>query len=188
PASTEPRRESRLQAGLLTALLLWCGVCAGASPLNQTWFIIRQDRFWVVKKPTSDLALLRSTGRWIATRVAPDQTLLTQDLYLAVEARRRVPSGFEMGPFGYFPELSDEAAARHHVLSRARLRAEISSGASPLAAFSGYGLALAAPAMTAVPEDERAELQALLSARYTPIRTVPDFGQEHTLLTLWGLR
>ncbi len=187
PRPRDACRETPLQAALLAVLLAWSTLCAGASPINQEWFVIRQDRFWIVRKQQPDLALLRQTGRWIRERLPEGRPLLTQDVYLAVEARRRVPPGFEMGPFGYFPELDDDKAARCHVLNRAGLRAALTAGEAPLAAFSGYGLAIAAPALTPLPPQERAALTALLETRYRQVRTVPDFGQGHTTLTIWEL-
>lgn len=169
----------------LAALLLWCALCAGASPLNQEWFIIRQDRFWPVPKPASDLARLRQLGAELRALVPADQPLLTQDAYLAVEAQRRLPHGFEMGPFGYFPDLDDESARRQHVLSRGLMLAALRDGTAPIAAFSGYGLALGAPEMNELPAAEQAALRAALAERYAPLRTIENFGQAHTPLLIW---
>jgi hypothetical protein len=59
--------------------------------------------------------------------------LLTQDTYLAVEAGRRVPAGFELGPFGYFPDLDDATAARCHVLNRAGMLQALRQTDAPVA-------------------------------------------------------
>ena len=77
-------------------------VTSFASPLTQEWFVVRQDRFWAVRKQRPDLALLRMTARDIRALAEKDSVLLTQDTYLAVETGMRVPAGFEMGPFSYF--------------------------------------------------------------------------------------
>ena len=79
---------------LAGTLLAWAALGAGTSTLNEEWMIVGKDRFWVVRKAQPDLALLRATARDIAARVPPETYLLTQDIYLAVEAGRRVPPGF----------------------------------------------------------------------------------------------
>ncbi len=170
---------------VLAGLWLWASVTAFASPLNQDWFVIRQDRFWVVTKPQPDLVQLRQVARWIRSHAALTDRLLTQDTYLAVETGLQVPEGFEMGPFGYFPELPDAQAQALHVLNRSRLLAALEAGEAPLAAFSGYGLAIGAPAMTELPAEAQRELRDALARRYALIGTIGDFGQGHTALELW---
>ncbi len=176
-----PRMTSAVMAGLL----LLAAVAAVSSPINQEWFVIGQDRFWVRTKPRSDLARLREAAEWVRQHCPPDKPLLTQDAYLAVQAQRSVPRGFEMGPFGYYPELPTEQALRFRVLNRELLREALSSGEAPVAAFSGYGMALAAPAMTPVPDAERNSFFALLEQKYERAAVVPYFGQNHTELILW---
>ncbi len=183
----------RVTTAALRPALAWVAVAGAAlaaisSPMNQEWFILRQDRFWVVKRTQSDLAKLRETGRWIRANSPADKPLLTQDIYLAVEAQRRVPVGLEMGPFGYFPELDNATAARCHVLNRGGMLKMLSETDAPLAAFSGYALAIGAPAMCELPHGDRAQLWQAVMDRYERIRTVPDFGQGATTLELWRLR
>ncbi|MGI6496761.1 MAG: hypothetical protein ACOX5G_11895 [Kiritimatiellia bacterium] len=181
-------RDGRALPAALGALWLWACIAAAASPICQDWVLLRQDRFWSVTKKTSDLALLREVGARIRKETPPDVPLLTQDAYIAVEADRLLPSGFEMGPFGYFPALSDEDAAALHVLNRAGLETLLLESPSRLAVFSGYGLAIGAPSMAELPIEEQRELRALLETRYRPVATIPDFGQGHTTLGIWELR
>jgi hypothetical protein len=175
-------------ATVVWSVVLAAGLAAFASPINQEWFVIRQDRFWVVTKPQSDLALLRRVGRWIREATPPDKPLLTQDVYLAVEAGRRVPAGFEMGPFGYFPKLDDAQADTCHVLNRAGLERALATTDAPVAAFSGYALSIGAPSMRELPATEQHALWQVVARRYDRLECVPDFGQDHTALTLWRLR
>lgn len=172
------------ELAVLSTLLLMVFLAAGASPRTQDWFVYGQDRFWVRLKPASDLARLREAGRWIRERTAPGETVLTQDAYLAVEAERPLPAGFEMGPFSLFPGLNDSEAERFHVLTPGLLRKRIENSAAPVAALSGYGFALAAPRMRPLDEATRRELIDTLLQRYRPVRVVPDFGQQYTELTL----
>ena len=185
PANSDTVIEGRRQRVLVAVLLAWAALGAGTSTLNEEWMIVGKDRFWVVRKSQPDLALLRATGREIAAQVPPEAYLLTQDTYLAVEARRRVPPGFEMGPFSYFPELGDADAQRYHVLNARRLATTLAAGQAPVIALSGYGLALAAPVMTPVPEPQIAAFLEIIGRRYRLDRTIEHFGQAHTPLKIW---
>jgi hypothetical protein len=159
-----------------------------ASPLSQEWFVVRMDRFWVVRKPMADLALLRMTARDVRALAEKDEVLLTQDVYLAVEAGMRVPEGFEMGPFSYFPALGDEAAARYHVMNKKRLTALLASAPCGVAAFSGYGLAIRSPVMDAVPQEDTQLFLSLLGRNYDRVQEVADFGQNCTTLQIMKRR
>jgi hypothetical protein len=180
-------------SAVLRPALAWVAVAGAAmaafsSPINQEWFVLRQDRFWVVKRTPSDLAKLQQVGKLIRESSPPDRPLLTQDTYLAVEAQRRVPAGFEMGPFGYFPDLDDATAARCHVLNRVGMLRTLRQTDAPLAAFSGYALAIGAPAMRELPDDAQAELWQAVADRYDRIESIADFGQGATKLGIWRLR
>ena len=159
-----------------------------SSPLAQEWFVVRQDRFWVVRKAMPDLALLRMTARDVRALAEKDEVLLTQDAYLAVETGMRVPEGLEMGPFSYFPGLGDEAAARYHVMNKNRLAALLASAPCSVAAFSGYGLAIRSPVMDAVPQEDGQLFLSLLGRNYDRVQEVPDFGQNCTTLQIMKRR
>jgi len=159
-----------------------------ASPLPQEWLVVRQDRFWTVRKPVSDVAQLRAVARDVRALAGSDDRLLTQDLYLAVEAGKRVPEGLEMGPFSYFPALSDADAVRFHVMNRARLCALLESAPCTVAAFSGYGLAIRSPVMDEVPQKDAQHFLSLLGKHYDLVQEVPDFGQHSTTLQVMKRR
>jgi hypothetical protein len=171
--------------------LFWVAACLLASlgsPLAQEWFVVRQDRFWPVRKTMPDLALLRQTAREVRALAGGDGLLLTQDTYLAVEAGMRVPEGLEMGPFSYFPELDDAEAARFHVMNAGRLEALLASAPATVAAYSGYGFAIRSPVMDEVPAAERHRFLSLLGKNYDDVREIPDFGQNGTTLQLMKRR
>ena len=159
---------------------------AATSPFCESWLVLRKDRFWVEKKSTPDLAALRETAREIDATLPPGVPLLTQDAYLAVECGRPVPPGFEMGPFGYFAELSGEEATRHHVLNRDLALQAIRSGKYPVIALSGYAFTMSAPELKKN-DAERAEIDRDIAKLYRLERIVPDFGQEHTPLHIWRI-
>ena len=163
-------------------------LAAFASPLAQEWFVHGQDRFWVVRKPMPDLALLRLTARDVRALAEEDRLLLRQNTYLAVEAGMRVPDGLEMGPFSYFPELGDEDAQRFHVMNTRRLSELITSASCRVAAFSGYGLAVRAPVMDEVPHAERQMFFSKVGKYYDRVQEVPGFGQNGTTLQIWKRR
>ncbi len=169
----------------LRALTLATALLALASPLLMEWIVIRQDRLWFERKPQPDLLALRAVGRDLRALIPPGQPLLTQDAYIAVEARRNVTAGLEMGPFSLFPGLSDELARRHHVHTVDTLANLLRRGDAPWAATSGYSFAIAAPGTGRLDEADRQTLLDALASAYEPISTRPDFGQGHTTLTLW---
>ena len=163
---------------------LAAGLVSFSSPLLQEWAAYAPDRFWSRKKEMTDLAKLRRAGRELRALDPQGTTLLTQDLYLAVETGRTVPPGLEMGPFSYFPDLSDEEARAVHVLNRDGMARLVDAAPCTAAAFSGYGFAIAAPTCAQVPPEERTRLFDLLRARYELRAREPDFGQHATTLLL----
>lgn len=183
-------RPGFARVAVVWGVLVFCGMGVVASPRVQEWVVVRQDRFWVVPKRASDLAVLRRVGASLR-RPGPRETvplLLTPDTYLAVESGRRVPAGLEMGPFGYFPEMDTEQARRLLVLNRERLMALIATTDAPDAATSGYAWAIAAPAMVEVDAAEQRLIGEHMAKRYRLVTTVPDFGQGWTKLEIWTRR
>lgn len=170
---------------VLRSLMLATCLAAFSSSLLQDWVILRHDRLWLVSKPQTDLNRLRETAGWLKEQFPDTAEILTQDLYLAIELNWDVPRGFEMGPFNYFPALDDASAARYRVLNRNLMRRIIEETTAPVAAFSGYGFAVAAPAMEAVPHNERKAWLEMLGRNYSLVHTVNDFGQGHTTLKVY---
>ncbi len=179
-ALAEKKGRVLLSVGTVIAV----NMCSFASPLVQEWFISGQDRFWVVRKDQTDIRELQAAAGDVKALAEDDDTLLTQDLYLAVEAGMKVPRGLEMGPFGYFPDLSDSEAAEYHVLNRKGLMDLLASAPCEVAAFSGYGLAIRAPVMDRVPHGEYQAFIAELSKKYDFVQEISDFGQKSTLLQI----
>ena len=91
-----------------------------------------------------------------------------------------------MGPFSFFPDLSDDDAKRYRVHNETTLRRMMRNTFAPsVAATSGYAFAIACPSTDRVPEETRERLLDFLADFYEPVETLPDFGQSHTDLTLW---
>ncbi|HMO04399.1 MAG TPA: glycosyltransferase family 39 protein [Kiritimatiellia bacterium] len=172
---------------LVWGVVLAATAAAFSSPINQEWMIAGRDRIWWNIKPTPSLLQLRDEARRL--RAEDDSgILLTQDTYLAVEAGLKVPRGWEMGPFSYYPDWSDERAEALHLVNRNRLERELATSSARFAAFSGYGLGIASPAVQPVPDEERAALLARVAERYVLKRTVPRFGQAATTLEIYRRR
>lgn len=174
---------ARIMAVLLAASLAF----AAASPLCESWAVAGKDRFWIVKKTEPDVFALRKEGKLIRDLAGEKGVVLTQDTYLAVEAGCRVPQGFEMGPFGFFAGLPDEEALKYKVLNRNLLEKAIRDGEARVAAASGYAFSMSAPAMERDDGLQR-DMTELLLGRYGKVRTVENFGQEHTTLSVYELR
>lgn len=184
--ATAPANEqtsSRVMFGVVAGIL----VIAASSPILEKWAIIRQDRLWFITKQKSDLAVLRDVGAWIRARTGENDELLTWDPYLAVEANRRLPSGFEMAPFNFHPELSSEKAKSLCVLNELLLLDALTNSRAPVAAISGYAMAIRAPKMDLInPSDPFAgQVRQAIETQFNPTLQVENFGQGHTTLNLW---
>jgi hypothetical protein len=157
-------------------------MCAIASPLLQDWMTNGQDRFWSLKKERSELSQMRDVARKLETMDPGGTMLLTQDLYLAVEMGRKVPEGLDMGPFSYFPNLSDAEAMSINVMNTQRMESLLRSAPCRLAAFSGYGFAISVPKGEETPKAMQNRFRELLDAGYLKVSEIPHFGQNHTTL------
>ena len=151
---------------LLVLGLAWA--CSFGSPLLEKWTTNGQDRFWTLKKEKLELEQLREVARIIEEEDPGGETLLTQDLYLAIETGRRVPDGLEMGPFSM---LSDE-----------QWRALLESAPCPIAALSGYSFAINAPKCDEVSVERQLEYFKILKKNYELIEKEESFGQNATTL------
>lgn len=176
-----------IRVGWLLPLVFLASLgAAGSSPINQEWFIQGRDRVWWKSKQEPDLLRLQKTADEVA-KLAGQGTnvvLLTQDAYLAVEANLAVPPGLEMGPFAYYPAMSDEDAALLHLHNRASLTRLLENSEAPVAAFSGYSLSIDCPQVSELPADQQAELWRIVEQRYQPAFEVEHFGQGHTTLKI----
>ena len=144
---------------------------AFGSPLLEKWTTNGQDRFWSLKKPQSELAQLRDVAHEIEVLDPGGKTLLTQDLYLAVETGRRVPKGLEMGPFS--------------MMTDAEWRRLILSAECPVAALSGYTFAIEPPTCRERPKGLQTDYWRLLSHNYRLAVREDAFGQNATPLLIF---
>lgn len=157
---------------------------AAASPVPESWFIAGRDRIWWPLKQEIPLLQLRRIARNIQELCPPGQILLTQDLYLAIEADRDVPRGWELGPFSYFPDWPREKAEICRVVNREMMREILRESGPPAAAFSGYGLSIASPGIRPVDEAELTELWNIVDKNFHEYKRVPSFGQAFTELRI----
>lgn len=166
----------RIEADRLPRLVLLVTGLAFAtafgSPLLERWTTNGQDRFWTLRKERSELAQLRAAAAAVERLDPGGKTLLTQDLYLAVEAGRTVPDELAMGPFSI---LSDDAW---------RELLESAPQAYPVAALSGYSFAIEPPVCTERPKERQEEFRGIVRRRYRTVETMPAFGQNATTLEL----
>ena len=165
-------------------VFLAVAVASFGSPLLQEWFTAGTDRFWTFRKERSDLAGLRAAAKAVEAADPGGTALFTQDLYLAVECGRKVPRGLEMGPFSLFPELPRDRAEALHVENLDMMRELIGYAPSAVAAFSGYGFAIAAPKCEELPFGVQRELWELLKKKYVLADAIPSFGQHGTTLLI----
>lgn len=188
-----------LLAGLLPeraeAQRLWVSAVALAAllgvagaPALQNMFLAGQDRIWWRVRTTPQIVTLRHAAKAVRDLAGSDGLLLTQDLYLAVEAGLRVPIGLELGPFSYYPGFTTAKAARLRVLNTERMETLLSSCEARVSAFSGYGLAVESPTLKPIATPERERLLGIVESRYERALDLPGFGQAGTGLTVYRLR
>jgi len=177
-----PRLSPEWHRPFVGFLLLAAVAGAFSAPLNQEWFVRGRDRIWWEFKEQPDLVQLKNAAEQVRARTAPGELLLTQDLYLAVEANRSVPRGLEMGPFSYAPSFSRERAKTLHLLNREQMVELLTRQDIPLAAFSGYGLSIAAPEIEKLTPEEARELRSALETHWRKTLEIPHVGQAHTHL------
>ncbi len=173
PALAHRARDRGGECPAPRALLLVLGLAfatAFGSPLLEKWTTNGQDRFWSLKKGKTELAQLRDVAAEIEALDPGGTTLLTQDLYLAVETGRSVPRGLEMGPFS--------------ILSDADWRRILTAAECPVAALSGYTFAIEPPACHERATDEQLAYWSLLKENYAFVRKEPAFGQNATPLLI----
>ena len=132
-----------------------------------------QDRFWSLKKEKCEMAQLRDVAKRIEAQDPGGKTLLTQDLYLAVETNRKVPAGLEMGPFAM---LTDEEWKR--------LLTETAPEECKIAALSGYAFAIEPPVCKERSVERQMEYWTLLKQNYKLVDREEAFGQNATTLLM----
>ncbi len=155
------------------SLLLVFGLAfatAFGSPLLERWSVNGQDRFWSLKKDSTELAQLRDVARRIEKMDPGGKKIFTQDLYLAIETGRKVPRGLEMGPFSI---LDDDGWKRL-----------LGTADAPVAALSGYTFAVEPPACTERSIEKQMEYWQTLKRSYELADKVDAFGQNATTLLI----
>ena len=166
-------RSGQESASPLT-LLLVLGLCFAnsfGSPLLEKWMTNGQDRFWSLKKEKCEMAQLRDVAKRIEAQDPGGKTLLTQDLYLAIETGRTVPRGLEMGPFAM---MSDE--------NWKKLLTETAPAECKIAALSGYAFAIEPPVCKERSIEKQMEYWTLLKQNYKLVDREEVFGQNATTL------
>ena len=159
-----------------SSLLLVLGLCFAnsfGSPLLEKWMTNGQDRFWSLKKERCEMAQLRDVAKRIEAQDPGGKTLLTQDLYLAIETGRKVPKGLEMGPFAM---LTDEEWKK--------LLTETAPAECKIAALSGYAFAIEPPVCKERSVEKQMEYWSLLKQNYKLVDREEAFGQNATTLLM----
>ena len=161
---------------LLTMVILTLGLTFASSfgsPLLEKWMTNGQDRFWSLKKEKCEMAQLQDAAKRIEAQDPGGKTLLTQDLYLAIETGRKVPKGLEMGPFAM---LTDEEWKK--------LLAETAPAECKVAALSGYAFAIEPPVCNERSVEKQMEYWTLLKQNYKLVDREEAFGQNATTLLM----
>jgi len=185
-ATLVPRCPEKQLVRVALAALLISTAASLSSPVNQNWLIRGRDRIWWKFKETPDLVALQNAGVQIRDQLGENDLLLTQDIYLAIEAGANVPHGLEMGPFSYYPEMPRAQAEKLNLLNKDMLLELLAEAPAAVAAFSGYGLTIASPEIKELSSKHRNELRSMLEENYTQSGETKNFGQAHTTLEIFA--
>lgn len=153
---------------LLTLGMTWA--CSFGSPLLEKWTTNAQDRLWPRMKPKCELRQLQDMAKVIEALDPAGDTLLTQDLYLAIETNRKVPKGLEMGPFS--------------IMSPDEWRTLLKSAPCEVAALSGYTFAIEPPECNERPIEQQMDFWGILRENYSLVMKEDLFGQNATPLLI----
>lgn len=160
-----------------------------SSPINQQWFQAERDRIWFKVKEQSSLEQLGMVSEKIkALMPQGENTLLTQDTYLAFQSGLNIPPAYAMGPFSFFPDWSNEECEKRNVINAERIISDIESGDFPVLALSEYSFAISSPQIEAWPETKRQKIWERIDENYNLVETISPFGQAGTLLRLYSLK
>lgn len=174
---------------LWTVGVLWvcCIAFVGSSPLLQEWMVRGREGIWWRTKPVPDLVQLRREALSISDAIPSDdqKLLLTQDIYLAIEAGLDVPRGLELGPFSFYPDWSRQQAESMHVVNADMMRELIETCGAPMAAVSGYTFTMASPEVVPVSANVAQQLDEALTNSYILQDIVDHFGQGSTRLKIY---
>jgi hypothetical protein len=149
------------------------------------WFVSGRDRLWWSVKRESPLRELSRAAERAKELAGGETEWLTQDTYLAVEARCKVPRELSMGPFSYYPSFPDARAEKLGVANRKSMLELIASPKHRLLVKSGYGFAVACPEVRPLAPDEARELENAVAEHFDLVETWPRFGQARTPLEFW---
>ena len=172
----DPARDWKGLA-LVTLFMTW--TLSFGSPLLEKWMVNGQDRFWSLKKAKPELAQLRDVARRINEMDPGGGSLLTQDLYLAIETGRKVPDGLEMGPFSYW---GDSVPSGVPALDDSGMRRLLEGAPCEIAAMSGYAFAITVPGCFETPIERQIGFWRILTERYDLVFKEDGFGQNSTPL------
>jgi hypothetical protein len=146
------------------------------------------DERWHMTLDYWPIAHLDEVARYVQQVVGPDEQIATLSTYIALEAHRRVPPGFEMSWFSLFPGLSNERAAQLKVINRALFDEALRDPKTRCVAVTHYEFGLLAgtqgkrPPPRIMTEEEVLGLLDGLPSDYKLAKVVTHFGQIYDTL------
>ena len=126
-----------------------------------------QRRNFVTVPLHNQIELAKDAARFLQESTPAGSQLLTFNTYLALEAKRKIPSGLEMSIFSYRPTWTTQQARRYKVVNN-ELLLEIMRGDVEAAVFSEFDLNLL--------YGDRNLLLETLDRNFRWAKTVPGLG------------
>jgi hypothetical protein len=125
-------------------------------------------------------------ARFIDQHVAVQDSIFTMHSFIAIQARRNLLPGLEMGVFSYYPEWDTETANRYGVINDDIAREYVSDERAAAVLFTPEDFRRNSTLKTLDPDERRKnaeQMLQLIKSRYYLATTVPAFGQWKE--TLW---
>jgi hypothetical protein len=114
-----------------------------------------------------------------------DDYILTFSAELAVNGHFRVPEGYELSEFSYFPRMNEERRAKLKVINFPKLVSDISSRRYRVLCMSDRGFFVI---RSLGGNDDAAKLTNLIDLNYNHVGVVEDYGQFYGRLHVFAVK
>ncbi len=134
------------------------------------------------------IAKVEKVARFLDQHIPEQDSIFTMHAFIAIQSRRNLLPGLEMGVFSYYPEWNTEAANRYGVINDDIARAYLSSERAAAVLLTPEDFRRNSTLKTLDPQErqENAEqMLQLIKSHYDLALTVPSFGQWKETLMIY---
>lgn len=140
---------------------------------------------WAVSfKGDGSIGRIREAVGLIGKYAGKNDSILTFNVELPVEAGLRVPVECAMGEFSYVPNMPDQVAEKYRMLNLRKLAVEIESGRHRILCMGNREFAI----MAGGNPDVAAQLKTLIDQKYLQVGSVKNYGQFNQELYIFAAK